>query len=1392
MMKSASSQISCHFYHTSVASFHQLASSPNLTSMIMASTDNPTIPTSVESSTRSKEKHRPNLEHQPPSRTLQVHESIFKLYSDARADAFPLSRAANRNEFMSYFSWGDPDRDPQQTQTAKVSLSTMLSFSTPKEKALMSVGILMATIAGFGIPVWLILLARALDAFSNMAVVIEISGGTNSLMDELRQELNKLCIGFAVVGLISLVCGFAYVSLWTYTGEQQALRIQKEFVRACLNQDAAWFDKNDRDTLPTKMGTSLMHISNAIGRQVADVYANGISSAGCLAVSLLLNTPLALIMLCAVPIAFIILALFNTCIRRVKKRSASEMASAGGIATEVLAGIKTVSSLCAQQHFKEKYESHVNASAKFSIRATVLSSLLAGITGALFYITYTVAFVVGTEQVISGMSMPVIIQCYLSSQPNCRVTGAAVMCCIYGVILCVTYFGLMGPGLSVINLGRSAAVDVFDTLLRHPAIDPSSKDGKKLDFFEGFIEFRRVFFSYVNNQNKPIFQDFNLKINAGQSIALVGPSGSGKSTIARLLLRFYDPNAGEIIVDGKSPITSFNVSWWRRQIGYVAQEPILFPGTIRENIALGNFSENAVTFEEVINAAKLACAHEFIIDLPSGYDTVYEGTSVQLSGGQMQRIAIARALLRNPRILILDEGELVSIYTSNTYSSLKFLRNSRKFRVPHILQKKKITTITIAHRLTTIIDSNVIAVINNGSIAELGDHGTLYRKENGIYRSLCESQGIKASNGAEQIPSPLDSSLDDGTLRVSYPFRNVEASSPIAEGELIPNKAVDPEHDTSGPDEYEEVDVPTARMSTVWSYLGADVLYATMGIIGSGGVGALSPCESILTAQIVTNFYVVPTDDMLEVNLKYIYKFLYFALASLIANLMVGIGLSRSGSNLGKKLRNIAFSAMLERSIGWFDDAENTTGELTKILSADAEAVESLTGLPLGFRIRVLASILTGVCVALAYSLQIGLVAIACIPIIMAAGLLQVCCAKRKFRSNNKGASPPTIMEQGLRGISSVQAYNLESKVGDDYEKALMPECADKVKTGMIAGFVFGFSQFAIFLSFAVIFYVGTEMLVNMELYFADFFTALLSVMFGALGASQVSADFNNRARGMISAARIFSVLDGPSDGTGDDEGAIVPINGNLEFTSVQFAFPSRPNRMVYTEMSLDVAQGESIGLVGRSGSGKSTILQILLRFYEITGGSAKLDGKELSSFNVNNLRRQIGYVGQLPVLFNGSVRYNILLGNPNATEDEIISAAKAANAHEFIMNLPQGYDSEVGPGGSMLSGGQKQRIAIARGIIRDPKILVLDEATAALDNESQKLVQLALDEIQDAQPRTTLTVAHRLLTVKHCNKIAFLGDGRVLEIGTHAELLAMKGHYYNLWCMQGSEQEQT
>lgn len=354
---------------------------------------------------------------------------------------------------------------------------------------------------------------------------------------------------------------------------------------------------------------------------IVDVYANAISAIGCLIVALLLNTALSLVMLCVVPVAMIIMALFNYCIRRVKKRASKEIGEAGGVATETLAGIKTVASICAQPYFRNKYQNHVTASAKASVKAAFLSSMLAGVTGALFYITYTVAFYIGTEQVVTGAGWVTIVKCFLSGEPQCRVTGASVMCCIYGVILCVTFFGLMGPGLAQINLGRSAAVEVFDTLRRTPTIDPSSMKGKKIEGgLQGKITFKNLFFCYPNSPNRAIFYNFNLTVEPGQSIALVGPSGSGKSTIARFLLRFYDPNQGEIYIDDKHPLTALNVSWWRSQIGYVAQDPVIFPGTIRENIAMGKPPSNGppATSEEVVQAAKMACAHEFILNLPNG------------------------------------------------------------------------------------------------------------------------------------------------------------------------------------------------------------------------------------------------------------------------------------------------------------------------------------------------------------------------------------------------------------------------------------------------------------------------------------------------------------------------------------------------------------------------------------------------------------------------------------------------------------------------------------------------------------------------------------------------------------------------------------------------------
>ena len=726
-------------------------------------------------------------------------------------------------------------------------------------------------------------------------------------------------------------------------------------------------------------------------------------------------------------------------------------------------------------------------------------------------------------------------------------------------------------------------------------INPNSDRGERIeDGLQGKIQFKDVYFSYKSG-GRPLFFNFNLTIEPGQSVALVGPSGSGKSTIAKFLLRFYDINEGEIIIDDKYKLPQLNVTWWRSQIGYVAQEPILFPGTIRDNIALGKVNAAVLTQEEIEEAAKMACAHEFILELPNGYDTYYGGSSVQLSGGQMQRICIARALLRDPKILVLDEATsaLDQLSEEHVQAALKNIR-----------EKKKVTTVTIAHRLTTIIDSDAIAVIANGKISELGNHETLLNKEGGIYRLLCESQGIKPG---EEIDATAHNREEDesgvtkgeGDVENGRPTEDQAAKSTTAAGlQMGSTDAAKAKMSVEEPEQLENEDdmrlkpVEVASMSSIWNYVGWDGVYTAIGVIGSGIVGALSPCESILTAEIVTTFYIVDPEEMLPRNRRYISFFFIYAIAALVGNVMVGIGLSRSGSNLGARLRSLSFGSMLQRSMGWFDD--NTVGELTTVLGADIECVEGLVGLPLGFRVRVLSSVITGVAVALAYSWRIGLVALACVPFIMIAGLLQVCCMKKKSESAEAGLSPATIMEQGLRGIASVQAYNLEPKVSNDYDEALAPEAEGKVREGLIAGAVFGFSQMAIFVSFAIVFFVGSMLLVGGDIYFVNFFTAVLAVMFGALGASQVSADFNSRQKGLVAAARIFSTFDGPSDGSEEQiTGGGSAINGEIKFSSVEFSYPTRPDYPIFYKsetkdgVTLDIGEKKSIGLVGRSGSGK-------------------------------------------------------------------------------------------------------------------------------------------------------------------------------------------------------------
>lgn len=542
----------------------------------------------------------------------------------------------------------------------------------------------MAAIAGLAMPVWLLLLAQSLQTFNNIGKIIAAGGDISILSDELY----RLIYSFALLGVVTLISGSAYVALWTYTGERQTLRIQQKFVTNALRQEMAWFDRRgDPQELPVLAANGLAKINGAIGRTIGDVLANLLSSVGCLAVSLWLDTSLALFMLCMMPVIGVCIGVISCYMRKSSRKALGEFASAGAFATEVLTGIKTVASLCAEKWAVQQYKEHSMRAQKYSIQSQFLSKLASAVMGLLFYFTLTWSFLFGTEQVAqsSEQANELLLgsfQCIFTPE-KCGISGSYVMVCIYGIILTAQFFALMNPGINAINLGRTAATDIFDAIRRKPMIDISSDDtGSQIsNDYDGSMELRQVIFSYPTRPSDLIFNKFSLKIEAGSAVALVGPSGSGKSTLSKLLLRLYDPIGGQVLAGG-TPLTELNLKSWRAQIGYVAQEPSLFPGTIRENIASGKLTiGEQATDAEVQAAAEAASAHEFIMELPDGYDTFYSGSSIQLSGGQIQRIAIARAMIRNPKILLLDE---VSMCGRGIY--FRFPRPFLRFKI-HLLDR---------------------------------------------------------------------------------------------------------------------------------------------------------------------------------------------------------------------------------------------------------------------------------------------------------------------------------------------------------------------------------------------------------------------------------------------------------------------------------------------------------------------------------------------------------------------------------------------------------------------------------------------------------------------------------------------------------------------------------
>ncbi|CAI0628623.1 unnamed protein product, partial [Linum tenue] len=1100
---------------------------------------------------------------------------------------------------------------------------------------------------------------------------------------------------------------------WSKTSERQVLKIRYKYLESILRQEVGFFDSQEATTsevinsiskdtslfqevLSEKVPTFLMHSS---------VFISGLAFAA------YFSWRLAVVAFPTLLLLIIPGLIYGKYLIFLSRKSTAEYAAANGVVAQALGSIKTVYSFTAERRIADGYSAILERTMRLGIRQGIAKGLAVGSMGLSFAIWAFIAWYGSRLVMYKGES-------------GGRIYAAGISFILSGLSL-----GIALPDLKYFTEASVAAGRIFSRIDRVPEIDSEGTKGLVLDKIRGEIQFDRVSFTYPSRPDAAVLTDFNIRVDAGRTVALVGASGSGKSTAIALLQRFYDVTGGAVKVDGVD-IRTQNLKWMRGQMGLVSQEHALFGTSIKENIMFGKLD---ASMNEVVAAATAANAHGFIRQLPEGYETKVGERGALLSGGQKQRIAIARAIIKNPVILLLDEATSA-------------LDSESEKVVQDALDQACMgrTTLVVAHKLSTIRNADLIAVVSNGSVIETGSHNDLINTTNGHYAKLAKMQ--RQFSCDEQNPDTRVSSVtrsSAGRLSTAPSFSRLLC-----------------------------LNLPEWKQ-------------ALMGSLSAVAFGGVQPFYALTVGGMISAFF-APSHEEVNARIRtYSLIFCSLSLVSIILNLVQHYNFAYMGERLTKRIRLRMLEKILTFEAAWFDEEQNSSGALCSRLSNEASIVKSLVADRVSLLVQTTSAVTIAMIMGLVVAWKLALVMIAVQPLTILCfytrKVLLSTISTKFVKAQNQSTQ---IAVEAVYNHRIVTSFGSVGKVLELFDQAQEEPRREARKKSWMAGFGMGSAQCLTFMSWALDFWYGGTLVEKGEISAGAVFKTFFILVSTGKVIAEAGSMTSDLAKGSAAVASVFKILDRQSLIRNESDGTkLEKITGKIEMKRVDFAYPGRPEILVLNQFSLEVKPSTSIGLVGKSGCGKSTVIGLIQRFYDVEKGSVKVDGVDIRVLDIQWYRRHTALVSQEPVIYSGSIRDNIVFGKPDASENEVVEAARAANAHEFISSLKEGYETECGERGVQLSGGQKQRIAIARAIIRNPTILLLDEATSALDVQSEQVVQEALDRIMVG--RTTIVVAHRLNTIKNLDSIAFVADGKVVERGTYAQLKNKKGAFFNLASLQ-------